>query len=537
MAGARLPRIDLWPVVWAATAALLSLGAGLLVGASPTLAFDLAVVAVAAVAIATRPYALLIGITLVAAQPRESFTYLFLCAGALAVIARAPKLPGKRVIIPLLLLLLVAVPSLPLLPSPDEGEVATHLYLPLLGIEYARKPSFELQAWLNLASVLVAFCLAGWAVRDVRRMQGVVLAIVASAVVPITSGAVQLATGDTVTRNNSSLKAIEGPFSHPNYFAFYLVVVLVVAIAVFFESRSLALRIGVACVVVSGTAALFFTYTRAAWIGFALALLGMALLRYRRLLIVAAVGLLLAVLVAPGAAKEAQQRFGDLTSRSEANDENSWDWRVGQWEVMLPYGFEKPLTGQGGESYSRVTVREFGHSHPRYSTVRQPEKGVFSAVGFTAHNDYVKTFVEVGVPGLVLWVLALWGLASIAWRARRVPGVEGAATAVVACVASLMVISVSDNIQAYTVVPTLVCLLCGGFAGVMAPTGRTAPATRMGAGGEAWPEPQSQPRPRVSEPSPPGPPEEPSAEPPARASFASIRQRLRRSFGRRRPPG
>lgn len=543
MAGARLPRIDLWPLAWAAGAALLSLGGGLLVGASPTLAFDLAVVAITATAIATRPYVMLIAIALLAAEPRESFTFLLLCAGAVAVIARAPSLPGKRVIVPFLLLLLIALPSLPLWPSPDEGLVADHLKLPVVGFVYARNPSLELHGWLNLASVLVAFCLAAWAVRDVGRLRGLVLAVVASAVVPIAIAAAQLVSGDTVTRTNSTLESVRGPFPHPNYFAFYLVVVLVVAIVVFFESRSLALRIGVATVFVTGTAALFFTYTRAAWIGFALALLGMALLRYRRLLVIAGVALLLAVLVAPGAAKEAQQRFGDLTSKSEANDQNSWTWRVDQWEAILPYGLEKPLTGQGWDSYSRVTVRKFGHSDRRYPTIQNRRLGVFSPTGFSAHNDYVKSFVELGVPGLVLWVLILWGLVMVAWRARRVPGLGGIATAMVSAVFALMLISVSDNLQGYTVVLTYACLVCGALAGV------TYAYTRALAGARGAPTPAPgltfwRP-PAEPEPEPRGPEPDAVADDAADSAATApvpvraltrIRRQLRTRLGGRRPP-
>jgi O-antigen ligase len=292
--------------------------------------------------------------------------------------------------------------------------------------------------------------------------------IVLSSVVPVANGLGELAAGPTYARVGTTLKSLRGPFPHPNYFAFYLMVVLTLAVVLFIESRSLARKAGVGLLIGLGTICLFFTYTRSAWIGFALALVAIGALRYRRLLVVAVLGLALAAFVAPGATRKAQQRFGDLTSQSEASDRNSWSWRVDQWSAMLPYGFDRPLAGQGWDSYSRLTVRKFGHSNLRYPTIQFPAVGVYSAVGFTAHNDYVKDFVELGAPGLVLWVLSLVGLAVVAARARRLRDISGVAVAVLAVVIAVMLVSASDNLQGYTVVLTYVFALCGGLAGVAA---------------------------------------------------------------------
>jgi O-antigen ligase len=331
---------------------------------------------------------------------------------------------------------------------------------------------------MNLASVLTVFCLAGWAVTTRARLKTLVSTVLLSALVPIGIALQQLATGNTVTRSGSTLQSLRGPFTYPNYFAFYLVVVLVIATVVILQSRSLAVRAALLLFLLVGLVCLFLTYTRAGWIGFAIALLVLALLRYRALFVVAAVAVLLAVLIAPGAATKAQQRFGDLTSRSESNDSNSWQWRVDEWSAILPYGFQRPLVGQGFGSYSRVTVRRFGHSDRRYPTIQKPYLGVYSPLGFTAHNDYVKMLVEMGIPGLVLWVLVFAGVIWTAARARRVRGLEPIAAGALAVTVALMLISVSDNLQGYTVVLMYAFAVCGALAGVTRATAaaRAAPA-------------------------------------------------------------
>jgi putative inorganic carbon (HCO3(-)) transporter len=474
MAGVRLPRIVGSELVWALAAILLALGGGLLVGAAPELAFDLVVIGAAAVVVAKYPFpALVVILILRAALPNSVLIgFLTLGAGAAAVVVVAPRLPAKRVILPFLGLLVIALASTPLLPSPDEGIAPPPLTLPIVGFQYASAPSQELLAWMNLASVLAVFCLAAWSVTTLRRVQALVTVVLVSSVVPVVIALKQLATGDTVTRSGSSLQSLRGPFTFPNYFAFYLVVILLVAVVVLLESRSLAVRLSVSGLALALLVCLFLTYTRSAWVGFAVALLALALLRYRRLLLVAAVAALLAVLVAPGAAHQAQQRFGDLTSKSEANDSNSWKWRTDQWSALVHYGSDRALTGQGFGSYSRVTVRQFGHFNKRYPTVQQPGLGVYSPLGFTAHNDYVRMFVELGVPGVVLWVLVFGGVVLTAARARRVRGLEALAAGMFATTLALMLISVSDNLQGYSVVLMYAFALCGALAGA------TAAATR-----------------------------------------------------------
>lgn len=472
MSALRLPRIDLQPLAWGAAAIALSVGGGLVAGHSARMAFDVAMVVLAAVLISSRPYiALLVVLIVLASVPgREVIPYLLLFSGALALLVRAPSLPGKRVSVPLLLFLAIALLSTPVHPSPDEGLVPAELHLPLVRFPYASTPSVELHDWLQLSAGLVVFLLAAWSVRTRRRLELLVRAVLVSAVVPIGVAFSQLLTGKTYERIGTTLKSVRGTFAHPNYLAFYLVIVLVVAVLAFFETPRLYPRIGLSILLGAGLATLFLTYTRSAWIGFALALVVMGVLRYRRLLLIAFVGLAVAAFVAPGATKKAEQRFGDLTSKSAANDTNSWRWRVDQWSAMINYGFDRPLTGEGWDSYTRLTVRRFGHFDQRYPTVRYPAYGVYSSLGFTAHNDYVKDFAELGVPGLVLWVLTLGGLIAVAWRARRVPWAAGLAVAMVGVGVAVLLMSASDNLQGYTAVLTYGFALGGALAGATAGT-------------------------------------------------------------------
>lgn len=464
--------------LWIAGAALLALGVGVLAATSPWVLICVAAVVCVALAIVRWPLAAMLTLLALRTASRSQFLDLLtVLAGSLALVIAAPRLGGRRIWLPFVLLLAIAIVSVPVHPSADEGVQPAWLYLPKLHIAYLPRMSVELLSWLRLASVLVAFLLACWAVRDRKGLQSIVVATLVSAVVPVGIGLEQFATGRFSLHGGT--KSIEGPFTHPNYFAFYLVVVLVVGIAAFLETRRVALRSALGGLLALAAFCLLETYTRGAWIGFAIAVMALGVLRYRSLFVAGALALVIAAFAFPATVQKVNQRFGDLSSRSESASTNSWNWRTGEWRRMLHYGADRPLTGQGFGSYTRLTVREFGTEDPHYPTIADPKQPTISSEGFAAHNDYVRMFVEMGVPGLLLWIAVLTGLLTTGLRRRRLDGVAPWAAACASIALALIVMSASDNIQGYTVVLVYPATLAGALVGVSrrapAPSPRKAP--------------------------------------------------------------
>jgi O-antigen ligase len=471
----RFQALDLAAVGWLAGAALASVAAGLLVTRQPAAAFDAAVLAGCAALAGRHPRAALAVILAVRATLATSvlFDLVVLGAGALALLAVGPGLAAKRVTLPLLGFLVLALASVPLLPSFDEGVKPEWLNLPVLGSQYLRNPSSELLEWIRLATVLVAFLWAAWCVRTPQRLRRLVAVVLASAAYPIASALLHLVSGQTHNRAGG-FDSVDGTFVHPNYFASYLTIVMVLAVVALLESRSLAVRTALSVLLAGGLVCLFFTYTRTAWIAFAAALLVVTVLRYRRLAAVGAVALVLVALAVPAATQRAESRFADLSSASPTYRTNSWGWRKEQWRSMVPYGLERPATGRGFGSYFRDTVAVFGLSNRDFAT--RPADPT-QQLGFGAHNDYVKALVETGVVGLVLWVLVLTGLVSVAARARSAPGAEPYATAMVGVTMALAGMSLADNVEASAASIIYAFVMCGALAGITAERRRSqAPA-------------------------------------------------------------
>jgi putative inorganic carbon (HCO3(-)) transporter len=470
-----LRAFDLRAASWTVAAALLSLGFGLLVGVNSVAAFDVAAVGACAALIAWQPYAALLGLlvlrgTLATSPSSALVDFLVLAAAGLAVLVSARRVPGRRVTLPFLAFLLIALPLVPLVPSWDEGAKEYYLKLPLVHVEYLRQPSNELLEWMRLAMALPVFVWAAWSVRSVRQMNQVVAVVLVSAVYPIVDGLIQVASGRTHD-HGGDFGSVTGPFSHPNGFASYLTIVLVLALVAFFEARSIGLRLALGLLLAGGLTCLLFTYTRASWIGFALAVVLLGALRYRRLLLIGLLGVAIVVIASPGTTHKAEQRFSDLSAQSESYTNNSWTWRRKQWSRMIPYGLDRPLTGRGFGGYARDTLLVLGTQDPQLSTKPRKPHG---ALGFGAHNDYVKALVETGIPGLVLWVLTLTGVIAVAARARRVPAVAAWATAILAVAITLSLVSFADNIQTAPVDMVYLFGLAGAVTGVAARTRRAA---------------------------------------------------------------
>jgi O-antigen ligase len=452
---------------------LAAVGVGILAHENTTALVDI-VLAVTAIYLFRRwPYLMLIAVLATGWKDNQAFELFTLVGGGVAVAMVGRRVWGSPVAICLFLLLVLALPRLPVHPTYTDGAVPAHLWVPFTPIPYLGAVSNILIEWWRLAFVLVAFMLSFWLIRDRRRLGWVVGVSLASAAIPIAIGIRQYATGNFVVRTGTTTQAIEGPFSFANYFGFYLLAILIVALVALVETRSARIRAALGLLLIAGTFCLFETYTRSAWIGFAAAVLIIGLFRYRWMVSFGSVVLVAAAFAFPGAVHDIKARFADVSSNSATNT-NSYAWRKGEWSRMLPYGLHHPLTGTGFGTYEANTVREFGLVSSSYVTVDDPRHPADSRKGFAAHNDYVRMLVELGFPGATLWVLVLLSLLATAAAAARVVELRSLAVGVAAVIVALMVASYSDNVQGYTVDLLYPFVLAGGLAGVA----RSSRATR-----------------------------------------------------------
>ena len=447
--------------LWVLSAAILSIAAGILTGAAPLVLVGAVGVGVATSAFLAVPAMALLGILAVRSIVDHNELLPFAgsgftgkintavaVGGGLALLLTSKRVPAPAVTVPYLLLLGLALLTLPFSEGVSKGG-----------------------AWMALAAMLVIFVLSARVVKDAQGLQRLVWVVLASAIIPVGVGLSQVVTGDTFVRDGG-YAAVHGTFGNLNGFAFYLLVVIVLAIVTLLQSQSAALRAALVVGIVLASLCFFLTYTRSAWGVAVLVLILLALLQYRSLMLAGAIGVAVAVLAFPSVLTTVEGRFSNLSSESQSSDTSSWSWRLDNWTRMFPYATDNPLFGHGIASYPALTFQEFGTSARNFAHIDGAAEGVF------AHNDYLSLAVELGVSGLFLWAMVLVGLALLMWRARAITEIRAYATAAFVLAVAIIVLSGVDNMQSYTGVMYYVLALCGAVAGVAARAGTTTPRPR-----------------------------------------------------------
>ena len=437
-------------VLWAAAAGFLSLATGVAAGVAPVMLAGLFATVALTAAFVSRPVAVLFAILLVRASLDRNDSFLNL---GVATFAGAV---GSLVFISGALALAISAPRLPA----RTGSLALvgSLALSLASVTWSLDSAEGLRTWLHLGAVAVIFLVAAQAVRTPARLRLLVLVVLISAVVPVITGLYQLATGTTYTRQGFS--AIVGTFNHSNGFAFYLMIVTTLAIVLLFEARRMAERAFAAALLLGATVCFVVTYTRSAWLAIVVILALVGFLQYRQLLVVATIALVAGAAAVPSSLGLVEARFADLSAESSGYSDNSWAWRTENWSRMFHFATERPIQGWGISSYPVLAVQEFGSSNPRFS----PRRG--EAAGVYAHNDYLRLAVEVGIPGLLLWLAFLVSLCAAMWRGTRIAAIRPYAVALFSLMVAVIAISAVDNMQDYTAVMYYLVALCGGVVGV-----------------------------------------------------------------------
>lgn len=296
-----------------------------------------------------------------------------------------------------------------------------------ISIAFAPRPLASAVDVLRLATVLVILMVLNRLLVDRRATRVILAAIFVSALIPLAMGAYQVATG-TGFRVIAGFYRVLGTFVHPNPFAIYLTLVLILGAALLPWMR-IPLGTILAFLLVACAVFLVLTYTRSAWIGTLAGLLTVGLLQSRGLLVLIAISTLVVALMVPSAGA----RFGDLAQQTRASGApaNSLVWRFEYWNRAVNLS-QNPVFGIGLGSVREVTD-----------------------VGKEPHNDFVRVYVETGLVGLLAY---LWFLGSLVTVARRAvaearPGLDrGVAVGFAGAVVAFLIISIVANVLTQLVI-------------------------------------------------------------------------------------
>jgi putative inorganic carbon (HCO3(-)) transporter len=195
------------------------------------------------------------------------------------------------------------------------------------------------------------------------------------------------------------LLRVGGTVGSPNTAAAYLDIALVVAASVIFASVRRALKWLAIGVLGLGGVALIYTYSRGAWVSFALALIGLCFVATRRRRFSLAAPMVIIAILA-----FLSLPFYDLVSDRLLGDDNgSAESRVPLMNLALRISKDNLLLGVGPNNFT-VAMDPYLTSEFRHAFL------------YAVHNKYLLVLSETGIAGLLAYVAFLLGALRDGWR-------------------------------------------------------------------------------------------------------------------------
>ncbi len=291
-----------------------------------------------------------------------------------------------------------------------------------LSVLVAKDATGALEDVVRFATLVVIVLVLNQLLRDEHELKRLLIAIYISIGIPALFAMYQLATKSGF-HVSSGFSRVEGTFDHPNPFAIYLTMMIVMGVALLLKIQGRWPRLGLfAAVSVSGVF-LLLTYTRSAWIATVAGLLVVAYYQGKRLVpIIGIVAIAVAMLV-PSVAS----RFSDLSTQTTATGAagNSLIWRFEYWQQALTLS-DNPIMGAGLRTVRAET-----------DVAKEP------------HNDFIRVYVELGLIGLsaYLWFLfSMVGMARRSIKETQAPLEHAVAVGFMGCLAAFLLLSLVSNV-------------------------------------------------------------------------------------------
>lgn len=290
----------------------------------------------------------------------------------------------------------------------------------LASVLSSSNPSLSLVEAIRIGAAVTMLLVLERLMIDPKNVERVLVAVYASAVIPLLFATVQLLSGHG--RRIGGFSRIQGTFDHPNPFAIYLTFLVVMGAGLFPHVRR-QWRVPFAMLLAYSWIFLLLTYTRSAWISAIVGLLVVGFLQSRRLL----VGVVVAGILALVAVPSVSARFSDLNRTQYSGQAgNSLAWRYDYWTELAPLVKQSPVTGIGLKVIQEDTI-----------------------IGKNVHNDFLRALVETGLLGFVAYLALLLGLVRTAIRSVKatVGGLSrGVAVGFAGCTAAFILLSAVSNI-------------------------------------------------------------------------------------------
>jgi O-antigen ligase len=298
--------------------------------------------------------------------------------------------------------------------------------------------------FIRFVSLLAIYLLIYNIVQKENDALRVIKCVIYSSIIPMIFGFYQYITGKGILSSEFYRYRLNSTFTHPNMYAFYLVIIFFSIMYLYFLEKHINGKsdmIFKVCLSISVLIQLVFTYSRGSWIGTMVGLLVVALFinKSRKWILISS--LVFIALFSP----QIVSRILDLINPPSKNYISSWEFRLEIWGALIKNAFiHKPFLGYGlGQSTFAAEKYSQFSNYP--------------------HNDYLRVLIEIGLAGLISFLLFLahnlWSL----YKKIRIGIYSELNTILLGLFVALLVSSFAGNlIYAITVVSYFFIMLAVG---------------------------------------------------------------------------
>jgi len=231
---------------------------------------------------------------------------------------------------------------------------------------------------LRLATALAIYAVLLCKIDSIRKVRWVIAAIVAAQIWPTISGLLRIAgkAGVTFSQGETARLGLSG-------IGVILAMTLTLCLVHFLHAKENSKRLLWGSLTGLFGIGLFFSYGRAGWIGFLVAMIVIGLMKHRRKLTFLPVLLILAIIMIPAIS----QRFSDIDIGNLDNrSASTLTKRIEVWQASAQLFKTRPVLGVG-YGVERYRVSEY-----------------LGQYEWMIHNDYMAVLVSTGLVGFILFM-------------------------------------------------------------------------------------------------------------------------------------